>query len=125
MSAVNYEFSASQPELVQRVTFDEGHFARQTFGDADLQREIIQLFLGQVKDARNALSRPMTTTAWRFLTHTLKGAAASVGASRMAQMASEWELAGSPQDPALRDEILAAFEAEARAFGDAVRPFCD
>ena len=125
MSAVNRMLAEPQPERVERPTFDEGHFSRQTFGDPDLQREIVQLFLAQVNDARHAFSRPMTTTAWRFLTHTLKGAAASVGAARMADMASEWELAGSPQDPRLRQQIVAAFEAEADAFGTAVRPYCE
>lgn len=105
--------SPGQP--ASSAAFDHAHFARQTFGDADLQREIIHLFLAQIEDARKAFGTPMTTTSWRFLTHTLKGAAASVGAVRMAGLAAAWEIAGSPQDAATRQSVLAQFEAEAEA----------
>ena len=67
----------------------------------------------------------MTTTSWRFLTHTLRGAAASVGALRLAGLAAAWEIEGSPQDAALRGSILAQFEAEADAFSVAVRGYQD
>jgi HPt (histidine-containing phosphotransfer) domain-containing protein len=107
------------------TTFDHAHFHRQTFGDADLQREIIQLFLAQIEDARKTIRTPMTTTSWRFLTHTLRGAAASVGALRLAGLAAAWEIEGSPQDAALRGTILAQFEAEAAAFSVAVRGYQD
>lgn len=116
MSAVHYQPAAVRPQISGSAVFDDIHFARQTFGDPELQQEIIQLFLAQVNDARLAFASPMTTTAWRFLTHTLKGAAASVGAVRIAELAAEWELAGSPQDAKRRDAILSAFEAEAAAF---------
>lgn len=107
------------------TTFDHGHFDRQTFGDAELQREIIQLFLAQVEDARKAIRTPMTTTSWRFLTHTLKGAAASVGALRLAGLAAAWEIEGSPQDADLRNSILAQFEAEVAALSAAVKGYRD
>jgi HPt (histidine-containing phosphotransfer) domain-containing protein len=123
VSAVIRQSEALQPEPVRGATFDELHFARQTFGDPDLQQEIIQLFLAQVEDARRAFATPMTTTAWRFLTHTLKGAAASVGALRIAELASAWELAGSPQDLDRRRSILLQFEVEAAAFSAATRSY--
>ncbi len=121
MPAVFQQQFAPQPEPVSRQVFDEDHFVRQTFGDHGLQVEIIQLFIAQVEDSRKALAAPMTTTAWRFMTHTLKGAAGAVGALRLADLAGGWELAGSPQDAATREAIVAQFEAETAAFTAAVR----
>lgn len=109
------------PDPPRAATFDEIHFERQTFGDPGLQEEIIQLFLAQLEEARKAFAAPMTSTAWRFLTHTLKGAAASVGALRIAELAARWELSGTPLDGAARGMVLAQFEAEAGAFAAAVR----
>jgi HPt (histidine-containing phosphotransfer) domain-containing protein len=110
---------APLPEPTSGEVFDEAHFIRQTFGDRGLQVEIIQLFIAQVEDSRKALAAPMTTTAWRFMTHTLKGAASAVGAMRIAKLAGGWELAGSPQDASGRAAIAAQFEAETTAFAAA------
>ncbi len=123
MSAVNQRTVALQPEPVSSLVFDEDHFARQTFGDRGLQQEIIQLFIAQVEDARKALGAPMTTTAWRFMTHTLKGAAGAVGAVRLAELAAAWELSGSPKDAAARQTIVNQFEAETAHFIAAARPY--
>ncbi|MBL8790191.1 MAG: Hpt domain-containing protein [Rhizobiales bacterium] len=123
MSSAILKFPAPEAEAVPAAVFDEAHFVRQTFGDPDLQQEIIHLFLAQINDARLAFSAPMTTTAWRFLTHTLKGAAASVGANRIAQLASQWELAGSPQDSQGRRLIVEQFNAETAAFTASVQPY--
>ncbi|NMD08820.1 MAG: Hpt domain-containing protein [Phyllobacteriaceae bacterium] len=121
MSAVSQQHFVSHPEPVTSLVFDEDHFARQTFGDFGLQQEIIALFLAQVDDARKALAAPMTTTAWRFMTHTLKGSAGAVGALRLAELAAGWELAGSPKDADMRLAILQQFESETAAFAAAAR----
>lgn len=102
----------AQPLLVDADIFDIEHFERQTFGDANLQREIMQLFMAQVEDTLKALATPMTSTSWRFLTHTLKGAAAAVGAIRLADIAGQWELQGTPKDGAARKAIMDLFNVE-------------
>lgn len=116
MSAARQERIAAETEPLPAAVFDEVHFVRQTFGDPDLQQEIIELFFAQINDAKRTFTSPMTTTAWRFLTHTLKGAASSIGALRIAQLAGTWELSGSPQDPARRQAIVEQFLQEADAF---------
>jgi HPt (histidine-containing phosphotransfer) domain-containing protein len=118
-----FKFPLPQAEPVPGAVFDETHFVHQTFGDPDLQKEILGLFIAQVNEAKQAFCRPMTTNAWRFLTHTLKGAAASVGANRIAQLAAQWELAGSPQDPEARRDIAEQFLAECSAFTEAAKPY--
>jgi HPt (histidine-containing phosphotransfer) domain-containing protein len=112
-----------QPSLVDPEIFDIAHFERQTFGDALLQREIIVLLMAQVEDARKAFAAPMTSTSWRFLTHTLKGAAAAVGAVRLADIAGKWELEGTPNNEAARAAIVSTFAAEAALLADAVAAY--
>ena len=113
MSASNQKSFGVQLPRVDAQIFDIEHFERQTFGDANLQREILQLFMAQIEDTRKALTTPMTATSWRFLTHTLKGAAASVGAIRLADIAGEWELQGTPKDGEARAAIMELFTVEA------------
>lgn len=125
MPAVSPLQFSPQPEPSNTAVFDEAHFVRQTFGDRGLQVEIIQLFIAQVEDSRKALAAPMTTTAWRFMTHTLKGAASAVGAMRIATMAGGWELAGSPRDASERASFVALFEAETAAFANAAKAYRD
>lgn len=125
MPAVSPQLYAPQPEPVKGLVFDEDHFVRQTFGDRGLQQEIIALFIAQVADSRKALAAPMTAMAWRFMTHTLKGAAGAVGAMRLAELAGGWELAGLPQDATRREAVVALFEAETKAFSTASRHYRD
>ncbi|MBD8906939.1 Hpt domain-containing protein [Methylorubrum zatmanii] len=64
---------------------DRAHLDAQTFGDADLAREVLALFVGQCRRLLPALSeegRPAQERA--DLAHTLKGAALGVGAMRVA-----------------------------------------
>jgi HPt (histidine-containing phosphotransfer) domain-containing protein len=114
-----------QPKGEVDSSFDREHFERQTFGDRSLQREIIGLFLAQVANSRNTLIEPMTTSAWRYLTHTLKGAASAVGATQIAALASEWELAGSPRDADARHVLVQAFDTAQTAFQRATAYYLD
>lgn len=67
------------------VAFDPAHFAHMTGGDAELQREIIGLFRGQVTAWEAALA-PMSPAAnWRDVAHTLKGSARGIGLWALAE----------------------------------------
>lgn len=123
MAALSQPHFAPNIDPEDMVVFDEAHFLRQTFGDRGLQLEIIALFIAQIEDSRKALAAPMTTTAWRFMTHTLKGAAAAVGAMRLAALAGQWEIVGSPQDAGARDTIVKSFEAESASFAAAAAAY--
>ncbi len=114
-----------QPLLVDPLIFDREHFERQTFGDVGLQREIIQLFLAQAEDARKTLAFAMSDTSWRFLTHTLRGAASAVGALRIAELASVWELGDKPGDDAARSALVQVFKDELAAFSLLVADYRD
>jgi len=70
---------------------DLAQLQRATFGDAALEREVLAMFVGQAARLIGMLSAmPPDAVA---LAHTLKGSARAIGAFRVADAASELELA--------------------------------
>lgn len=59
---------------------DFGHLARQTMGDEALAHELLRLFLGQTSALVDAIEGDGPAKAREDAAHTLKGAAAAVGA---------------------------------------------
>lgn len=73
---------------------DREHLDRQTFGDADLAREVLGLFAGQCDRLIPGLADPdLAPEARADLAHTLKGSALGVGAARVAALAGRLESA--------------------------------
>jgi Hpt domain len=94
---------------------DVAFLNRNTFGDKMLRNEIVGLFLAQLDGVSKNLTTPLDATAWQFLTHTLKGAAAAVGARRIAALADVWSRMAVPQSQTLRaayGQQLSSFAAE-------------
>jgi HPt (histidine-containing phosphotransfer) domain-containing protein len=97
-------------------TIDRGHLARMTFGDRSLEREVLALFDRQA-ELLIARMRGGGPAAIATLAHTLKGSAAGIGASRVAQSARAAEVAAglSPPECVAAVDRLAAAVDEARA----------
>ncbi|UHC15990.1 Hpt domain-containing protein [Methylobacterium currus] len=73
---------------------DRAHLDRQTFGDADLAREVLALFAGQCDRLMPGLADPEQAPEARAdLAHALKGSALGVGADRVAALAGQLEAA--------------------------------
>lgn len=71
---------------------DRGHLDAQTFGDADLAREVLGLFEEQCRRLLPALTEEDRSAEERAdLAHTLKGAALGVGAMRVAEASAAVE----------------------------------
>jgi HPt (histidine-containing phosphotransfer) domain-containing protein len=85
----------------------------QTFQDRVLRTEILHLFLAQLDGFQKSLALPLSASGWFHLVHTLKGAAAAVGAEEIATLAQHWE---SAQAPKQQVEQQAIFEAVVRRF---------
>jgi HPt (histidine-containing phosphotransfer) domain-containing protein len=79
----------SQPAIAQPI--DLAHLSRYTFGNAALQREVLQLFAEQAPATLAQLSSAETQKDWRDAAHTLKGSARAVGAWRVARCAERAE----------------------------------
>jgi HPt (histidine-containing phosphotransfer) domain-containing protein len=89
---------------------DRAYLARFTRGNADLEREILDLFATQAPLYVERLRRAEDEKSWREAAHTLKGSASAVGAWRVVACAKAAEaLAGSADFAAVapRSEALA------------------
>jgi HPt (histidine-containing phosphotransfer) domain-containing protein len=83
-----------------QLVFDRRRFEANTMHDGALQREILGLFLAQLSQMRARLAEgAVSVEDSKFLGHTLRGAAAAVGALEFENMGTEWEnLAASGVD---------------------------
>lgn len=73
-----------------RAPVDLVHLARQTFGSAELEREVLQLFVRQGTPLV-ALIRDAALGERGALVHRLKGSARSIGAHRVAEITEALE----------------------------------
>jgi hypothetical protein len=92
------------------LVFDRARLGIYTFDSPDVEREVLQLFVGQV-----AVTLDQVLAAEQnFMAHTLKGAAASVGALEIETLVRAWELTGLPasadQRRAAHGELALALE---------------
>ena len=69
---------------------DLTHLARQTMGDRELEREILEMFVEQALAVRDKI-READREQRLFLAHSLKGSASGVGAVVIAQCAAAIE----------------------------------
>jgi len=71
-----------------RQPVDLEHLARYTGGEADLNAEVLEMFVGQCAQALirlHALIESRDVRTWRDTLHTLKGSALGVGAFPLAE----------------------------------------
>lgn len=88
---------------------DFGHLEAQTFGDRDLQRDLLALFTEQCAALLPTILRGVGTDA-SDAAHTLRGSALAVGAFAVASASAELERAG-PTGGAGRESTVAALVA--------------
>lgn len=109
------------PGFEQASVLDIVQLDHNTFGDSALKQEILGLFLEQLDTSRRQLAAASEARDWQFAAHTLKGAAAAVGAVELAGLALAWERDGLPANPAAQAQVLAAFDAAAARLRGAVQ----
>ncbi len=116
------EWMPSPPLAPDDGPLDLEHLRRTTFGDADLEREVLAMFAGQATRLVGALGT-MSVDAGR-LAHTLRGSAGAIGAFRVAAAACELERTiQDGADPAPSLALLRDAVAEARSAIDAILRF--
>ncbi len=86
-------------DVSQRRILDLVHLARQTFGDRQLERELLALFEKQCLRLLPVLAGGAPVRDRGDAAHTLKGAARAVGAWRIASVAEELEQALAGERP--------------------------
>lgn len=110
------EAPASSPEV-----FDRAHLAHYTMNNAELEREIIELFLAQLPVTIDLVHEAESHEEWRLATHTLKGAAAAVGACRLKSVAVALESLSPNADAAVKALQFAVLAEAAAEFEALVR----
>jgi len=76
------------------ASFDPQVLARQTGGDAALEREVLAMFLSQATDDYSRLAAAGPSDAGD-IAHRIKGAARAIGAEDVASAAARIEVAGT------------------------------
>lgn len=80
-----------EADAAQRAGADEpidlAYLARFTLGNAGLEREILELFAGQMPLYVEQLRAADSPKAWGLAAHTIKGSALAVGAHKLARLA--------------------------------------
>ena len=85
--------------------FDRARFVQATMNDAQLQREVLGLFISQVSETRQRLKAGIFSSEdRRFMSHNLRGAASAVGALQIEELAKTWEAVSF--DPMVLDALL-------------------
>jgi HPt (histidine-containing phosphotransfer) domain-containing protein len=107
-------------EVAGEAPIDLVHLSRQTFGDHDLERELLGLFdaqAAQFAKRLRALAAPGDAD-WRIaLAHTVKGSARAIGAFEVGRAAEAYEqaLRGEDASVAEKAEMLGAAIGRARS----------
>ena len=105
------ETSSPTPET--RGPIDMAHLSRQTLGDHNLELEVLRLFDEMSHVYFGRLETSTTVEELLVNLHTLKGAAAGIGAFGLAELTrvTESELkAGAPVNPERIDDLHVAVE---------------
>ncbi len=89
-------------QAADAVVIDRAQLARMTFGDRNLERELLELFDRQ---AAMLVARMQAGAAVKPLAHTLKGSASGIGAAAVARAAEAAELAGADDCRAAVDRL--------------------
>ena len=98
------------------VPLDADRLDENTFHDRALRAEILKLFVSQLDISRSAILTPETNEDWRFTTHTLKGAAAAVGAQQFVALSGQWEKHDLPISGEDLQKMVDAFDQARTAF---------
>lgn len=102
---------AMTPPRAEGTAIDEAALARTAGGDPRLARELLHIFYGDVLPDALVIAAGAPTGTRRKLAHRLKGAALTVGAGRLAELAERLVAESGEGDAG----AAGAFAAEARA----------
>jgi Hpt domain len=108
--------SSSNHSQSSCVVLDVAFLNHATFDDRALRTEILGLFSTQLDVLLDSLSHPQSAESWRYLTHTLKGAAAAVGAMQIASIASVWAQYTFPRSKKQREKFMQELDAACLQF---------
>jgi len=92
--------SECDEDATREDIFDLAHLRRYTDNDFELECELLTLFRLQIRQYAERLVQVTDAEEWRIATHSIKGAARSMGAHRIAGLAEMLEASGPCGDKA-------------------------
>ena len=105
---------------VDDEVLNRAHLAHYTLDSAELEREIVALFLQQLPSTIGMLRGAKSATDWKMAAHTVKGSAAAVGATRINAIASELEEYAAVRRSAPAKALLVELDHAAERFKETV-----
>jgi signal transduction histidine kinase/DNA-binding NarL/FixJ family response regulator/HPt (histidine-containing phosphotransfer) domain-containing protein len=113
--------SSTNPRRRPRAgkVFDVEALRDRVGGDEEVVREVVALFFSQIPETLEQIRTAAVDHDWqvlRRLSHTLKGASATVGAEAISEVARELEFMARDQDDGSFDVVLARLDEEAARF---------
>ena len=99
-------------ERVAKLPVDLVHLARYTFGNRELEREVLELFRTQSNLYLRRLKDAVGDKAWRDAAHIIKGSATGIGAWGVAKSAVLAEALKAKASASARDRVVHSLEAE-------------
>jgi HPt (histidine-containing phosphotransfer) domain-containing protein len=103
------------------VAFDRLYLVQHTMQSAELEREIIDLFLAQLPDILGKLLASKTPEDWKFQTHTLKGSALAVGAFKIGGLARSLESPENMKPSPARTRLIHSLQIAVAEFEEIAR----
>ncbi len=98
------------------------HLARQTFGSAELEREVLRLFVKQGGGLVRLIAAAEDIRTRAEFAHRLKGSARAIGAGRVAGLAEALETAPDGEAAGLAEDLAAAVDEVERFVAELLAP---
>jgi hypothetical protein len=111
-NAEGFEVEEDERFAFRHRPVDLAHLARYTMGNTVLEAEVLELFRRQMRIYSNRLRGAQDDNSWREAATVMKASARGVGAWQILITAETAEKFASVPAPEIRDELLAALDAQ-------------
>jgi HPt (histidine-containing phosphotransfer) domain-containing protein len=108
--SIRREVEPATDRAARAVPIDHAFLSRYTFGNRELECEVLELYADQAPDYLENLRCAETEKAWRDAAHTIKGSARAVGAHEVAERAELAETLARSCDEEARRNAIARLE---------------
>ncbi len=103
-----FELVNRSDSIKDRVTvLDVNVLYDSTFGDVDLQQEVVGMFMEQIDQILTQLREHTFASQAGYIAHTLRGTAAAIGAQEIRCISEDWEKQLTFGAPLIADDMLA------------------
>lgn len=108
-------------ELCHSKPIDLVHLSRQTFGNKELENEVLNLFISYTRQCLIRLETAQTGKEWADVLHTIKGSARGVGAWKVGGCVEIYEKQADQLSEAEKQEAISKIKEEIETTIDYIR----